>query len=104
MAWAGEDGRVIEGHELFNRIRFDDVFHVAISGGRVFFGSSVDGRVICRDLATGAKTSGRSSRMRRCGSRQRSRMEKCSSARMTATLIASTQRRQARVETPRWAA
>ncbi|MFO1482930.1 MAG: PQQ-binding-like beta-propeller repeat protein [Verrucomicrobiaceae bacterium] len=53
MAWAGEDGRVIEGHELFNRIRFDDVFHVAISGGRVFFGSSVDGRVICRDLATG---------------------------------------------------
>lgn len=54
MAWAGEDGRVIEGHELFNRIRFDDVFHVAISGGKVFFGSSVDGRVICRDLATGA--------------------------------------------------
>jgi outer membrane protein assembly factor BamB len=54
MAWAGEDGRVIEGHELFNRIRFDDVFHVAISGGNVFFGSSVDGRVICRDLATGA--------------------------------------------------
>ena len=53
MAWAGEDGRVIEGHELFNRIRFDDVFHVAISGGRVFFGSSVDGRVICRDLASG---------------------------------------------------
>lgn len=53
MAWAGEDGRVIEGHELFNRIRFDDVFHVAISAGKVFFGSSVDGRVICRDLASG---------------------------------------------------
>ena len=53
MAWAGEDGRVIEGHELFNRIRFDDVFHVAISGGRVFFGSSVDGRVMCREVATG---------------------------------------------------
>lgn len=53
MAWAGEDGRVIEGHELFNRIRFDDVFHVAISGGRVFFGSSVDGRVMCRELASG---------------------------------------------------
>ena len=44
---------MIEGHELFNRIRFDDVFHVAISGGRVFFGSSVDGRVMCRELATG---------------------------------------------------
>ncbi|MCB1278947.1 PQQ-binding-like beta-propeller repeat protein [Prosthecobacter sp.] len=53
MAWAGEDGRVIEGHELFNRIRFDDVFHVAISDGRVYFGSSVDGRILCRDLATG---------------------------------------------------
>lgn len=53
MAWAGEDGRVIEGHELFNRIRFDDVFHVAISGGRVFFGSSVDGRVMCREVASG---------------------------------------------------
>ncbi|MFM2143889.1 MAG: Serine/threonine-protein kinase AfsK, partial [Verrucomicrobiota bacterium] len=53
MAWAGEDGRVIEGHELFNRIRFDDVFHVAISDGRVFFGSSVDGRVMCREVATG---------------------------------------------------
>lgn len=53
MAWAGEDGRVIEGHELFNRIRFDDVFHVAISGGHVFFGSSVDGRVMCHELASG---------------------------------------------------
>ncbi|MEQ1748734.1 MAG: PQQ-binding-like beta-propeller repeat protein [Prosthecobacter sp.] len=53
MAWAGEDGRVVEGMELFNRVRFDDAFHVAISGGRVFFGSTVDGRVQCRDLATG---------------------------------------------------
>ncbi len=53
MAWAGEDGRVFEGHVTLNRIRFDDVFHVAISDGKVFFGSSVDGRVICRDLATG---------------------------------------------------
>lgn len=53
MAWAGENGRVIEGMELFNRVRFDDAFHVAISEGRVFFGSTVDGRVICRDLASG---------------------------------------------------
>ncbi|MDQ3624611.1 MAG: PQQ-binding-like beta-propeller repeat protein, partial [Verrucomicrobiota bacterium] len=30
------------------------MFHVAIVGGRVFFGSSVDGRVYCRDLHTGA--------------------------------------------------
>ena len=53
MAWAGEDGRVIEGLTLENRIRFDDVFHTAIVGGRVFFGSSVDGRVYCRNLTTG---------------------------------------------------
>ncbi|WP_395747465.1 PQQ-binding-like beta-propeller repeat protein [Prosthecobacter sp.] len=53
MAWAGEDGRVFENHVTLNRIRFDEVFHVAISGGKIFFGSSVDGRVICRDLATG---------------------------------------------------
>ena len=53
MAWAGEDGRVIEGLELFNRIRFDDVFHTAIVGDRVFFGSSVDGRVYCKNLLSG---------------------------------------------------
>lgn len=53
MAWAGEDGRVFESHVTLNRIRFDEVFHVAISAGRVFFGSSVDGRVICRDLVSG---------------------------------------------------
>ncbi len=53
LAWAGEDGRLFEGVEMRNRIRFDDVFHVAIAGGRAFFGSSVDGRVQCRNLATG---------------------------------------------------
>jgi outer membrane protein assembly factor BamB len=53
LAWAGEDGRVFEGLETRNRIRFDDVFHVAIAGERVFFGSSVDGRVQCRNLTTG---------------------------------------------------
>ncbi|MBI3879562.1 MAG: PQQ-binding-like beta-propeller repeat protein [Verrucomicrobia bacterium] len=53
MAWAGEDGKLFEGKELRNRIRFDDVFHVAIAGERVFFGSSVDGRVYCRNLLTG---------------------------------------------------
>lgn len=53
MAWAGEDGRVFEGLELHNRIRFDDVFHVVISEEHVFFGSSVDGRVYCKNLLTG---------------------------------------------------
>ena len=53
MAWPGEDGREIEGMVLENRIRFDDVFHTAIADGRVYFGSSVDGRLHCMDLATG---------------------------------------------------
>lgn len=53
LAWSGEDGKLFEGKELRNRIRFDDAFHVAITGGRVFFGSSVDGRVYCRNLLTG---------------------------------------------------
>lgn len=53
MAWAGESGRVFEGYEMVNRVRFDEAFHVAIVGDRVFFGSSVDGRVSCRNLATG---------------------------------------------------
>lgn len=56
MAWAGENGRVIEGMELHNRVRFDDCFQVAISGGKVYFGSTVDGRVVCHELATGKES------------------------------------------------
>ena len=52
-AFSGPDGKMYEGKELRSRIRFDDVFHVAMAGGRVFFGSSVDGRVHCIDAATG---------------------------------------------------
>ncbi len=55
LAFSGEDGRTIEGLELRNRVRFDDVFHVAIVAGRVFYGSSVDGRVYCRNLKTGVE-------------------------------------------------
>src|ERR1041384_1758512 len=55
LAFSGEDGRVYETMELRNRIRFDDVFHVAMAGDRVFYGSSVDGRVYCRNLHTGAQ-------------------------------------------------
>ena len=53
LAWAGEEGRVFEGYEMVNRVRFDEAFQVAIVGDRVFFGSSVDGRVYCRNLTTG---------------------------------------------------
>ena len=55
LAWPGEEGRSFEGYVMTNRIRFDEVFHVAIANGRVFFGSSVDGRVFCKNLATGAE-------------------------------------------------
>ncbi len=55
LAWPGEEGRSFEGYVMTNRIRFDEVFHVAIASGRVFFGSSVDGRVYCKNLATGAE-------------------------------------------------
>ncbi|MEO6786661.1 MAG: PQQ-binding-like beta-propeller repeat protein, partial [Chthoniobacteraceae bacterium] len=53
MAWPGEEGRSFEGYVMTNRIRFDEAFQVAIAGGRVYFGSSVDGRVHCRNLETG---------------------------------------------------
>ena len=53
MAWPGEEGRSFEGYVMTNRIRFDEVFNVAIANGRVFFGSSVDGRVFCKNLQTG---------------------------------------------------
>jgi len=53
LAWPGEDGRDFEGYKMTNRVRFDEVFHTAIAGGRVYFGSSVDGRVHCRNVITG---------------------------------------------------
>ncbi len=52
-AFSGPEKKMYEGKELRSRIRFDDVFHVAVAGGRVFFGSSVDGRVHCIDAVTG---------------------------------------------------
>ena len=53
LAWSGEDGKLFENMELRNRITFDDVFHVAVVGERLYFGSSVDGRIHCQDLNTG---------------------------------------------------
>lgn len=52
-AFSGPEDKMYEGKVLRARIRFDDVFHVAMADGRVFFGSSVDGRVHCMNAETG---------------------------------------------------
>ena len=52
LAWPGEDGRKFETYEMTNRGRFDEVFHTAIAGGRIFIGSD-DGHADCLDAATG---------------------------------------------------
>jgi outer membrane protein assembly factor BamB len=53
MAWSGEDGKRFETMILKNRVTFDDVFHIAIAGENLFFGSSVDGRIHCQNLSDG---------------------------------------------------
>lgn len=53
LSWAGQTGRTIEGHVLRDRVNYDDAFHVAVVGQRVYFGSSADHQVHCRDLSTG---------------------------------------------------
>lgn len=53
LAWSSAEGRTIEGKLLAHRIRFDDAFRTVIVGDRVYFGSTVDHQLHCRDLATG---------------------------------------------------
>jgi len=53
MAWSGETGRIVEGHVLRPRVNYDDAFHTAVVGNRVYFGSSADHQLHCVDLATG---------------------------------------------------
>jgi outer membrane protein assembly factor BamB len=53
MAWEGPREEPIEGLVMKHRTRFDDAHHVAIVGGRVYFGSAVDHQVRCVDAATG---------------------------------------------------
>jgi len=53
QAWPEFEGKMIEGKELLHRITFDDALHVAIAGGKGYFGSSVDNRVYCVEMATG---------------------------------------------------
>jgi outer membrane protein assembly factor BamB len=52
-SWSGEDGRIIEGHVMKHRAKYDDAIHPVVVGQRVFFGSSVDHQLHCADLATG---------------------------------------------------
>lgn len=47
--------RVIEGHVMGNRSKYDDAIHPVVVGQRVFFGSSVDHQLHCVDLVTGAE-------------------------------------------------
>lgn len=53
LAWSSAEGRTIEGKLLSHRIRFDDAFRTVIANGRVYFGSTVDHQLHCRDLKTG---------------------------------------------------
>ncbi|MEZ5944476.1 MAG: PQQ-binding-like beta-propeller repeat protein [Planctomycetaceae bacterium] len=53
LAWSSSEGRLMEGLKQAGRIRFDDAFRTVVAGGRVYFGSTVDHGVHCRDLATG---------------------------------------------------
>ena len=54
-AWAGEEGNRREGLLMVQRVKFDDAFHVAVAGSRLYFGSSVDHRVHCRRVVDGAE-------------------------------------------------
>ena len=52
-AWEPPRAVPVEGYLELPRIRFDDAFHVAVTGTAVYFGSSADHKVYCVDAATG---------------------------------------------------
>lgn len=52
QAWADPGGRILEGKAIRDRIGYDDAFHVAIVGDRVYFGTS-DHQLHCRHAHTG---------------------------------------------------
>ncbi len=54
QAWPGPDEREFERKVLRRRNNFDDAFHVAIVGQRLYYGSSVDHQLRCVDLETGS--------------------------------------------------
>jgi len=52
-AWGPPKAGPVEDVLELRRIHFDDAPQVAAAGGRVYFGSSADGKVYCLDAATG---------------------------------------------------
>ena len=52
-SWPGPQDREIERKKLRSRMTFDDAFHVAIVGQRLYYGSSVDHQLRCVDLDSG---------------------------------------------------
>lgn len=54
-AWETPRDVPVEGILELGRARFDDVHHVAVAGGRVYFGTSGDGRACALEAATGRK-------------------------------------------------
>ncbi len=56
-AWPDPHGVAVEGMGDVNlerpRLKFDDAFHIAVSDGAVYFGSTEDNKVCCLDLAGG---------------------------------------------------
>jgi outer membrane protein assembly factor BamB len=55
MSFSSAEGRVIEGHLLGHRAKYDDAIHPVVVGQRVFFGSSVDHQLHCVDLINGSE-------------------------------------------------
>lgn len=54
-AWEAPRDVPVEGILELGRTRFDDAHHVAVADGRVYFGTSGDGRLCALDVATGKK-------------------------------------------------
>ena len=52
-AWGDPKPEPVEDVLELRRAHFDDVFHVVVADGAVFFGSSANGKVYCLDAATG---------------------------------------------------
>jgi outer membrane protein assembly factor BamB len=52
-AWSGSRTTPIEGHIMLPRVTFDAAPQMLLVNGRVYFGSTVDHRLYCRDERTG---------------------------------------------------